>query len=175
VFRIKFAWVIVLLLPLGLNCPAKGLGTFADTLDNKNLVTLDVGGPAGYWAIGYERTIVKQQNWRMFSSLAASFWNFEDYNGNLNPNLSVPFGIGTLYGGSSHKLEMVLSNTLYSIAAAEGRVEEGRKFGMNGNLHIGYRYCKLHTRWNIRVYYLGVLVSYEHFVNYGGLGIGFSF
>lgn len=174
-FRTKFAWVIVLLLALGFNSHAKGLGTFADTLHNKNTVTLNVGGPAGYWAIGYERNIVRQGSWWMYGAVAASLWGLKDYNGDFNPNVSIPLGIGVLYGGSAHKLELGLSNTLYSISMAEGGVEGGRELGMNGNLQIGYRYCMPHSRWSIRVYYLGVLVSYENFVNFGGLSIGYSF
>jgi hypothetical protein len=74
-----------------------------------------------------------------------------------------------------HNLELALSNTIFSIVAAESGFQGGREFGVNGNVHTGYRYSAPHDRWYIKIYYLGALVRYKYFVNYGGLGIGYSF
>ena len=171
----KFSCVIFLFFTLGLICPTIVSEAKPDTLDRKNAINLELAGPAGYWAVGYERIIKTKNRWRMFGAVAASMWGLEDYNGDFNPNFSIPIIIGGLYGGRVHNLELALSNTIFSIVAAESGFQGGREFGVNGNVHTGYRYSAPHDRWYIKIYYLGALVRYKYFVNYGGLGIGYSF
>lgn len=147
----------------------------SDSLSSKQSIVLEGAGIGGYWSISYERIFLKRKRVRLFGSAGTSVLRISNYKGKFDPSFSLPIVAGMLYGSKKHNLEVAISNTFISSVSSNSELEARRDLILNGAAHIGYRYAFEHKRSYLKLYYTAVFVDYIYFVNWAGIGIGYTF
>ena len=69
-----------------------------------NATYLEIGGPAGYGSLNYERILVLKKKISLIARCGLSVNHIRDYTNKINPDILIPFSLGACYG-STHKIE----------------------------------------------------------------------
>ncbi|MBL4754504.1 MAG: hypothetical protein JKY52_13030 [Flavobacteriales bacterium] len=147
----------------------------SDSLPQRHSLVIEVAGIGGFWSLSYEINKVTANGiLSPYVNAGGSVMRIRNYSQDFDPTFSVPLSVGLLLGAGSNKLDLAFSNTLISEVLASESLEIERKWQVNGAVHIGYRYWVPKRNLFFKIYYAAVLVDYDRFTNWGGLGFGYT-
>jgi hypothetical protein len=140
----------------------------------KNLLFVEVGGPGGYGSVNYEYLVKKINKLKFSTKIGLSTYHFNDYTNKLNPEIIIPIGINTFYGGK-HNIDVGLGQTITSIIYADKKeYKPKRRAQLNTNLFIGYRY-QYEKGFLFKIGYAPIIENQTMFRNWASLTIGYNF
>ncbi|MBL4658116.1 MAG: hypothetical protein JKX73_08965 [Flavobacteriales bacterium] len=155
----------------------------SDSAGIRQAVVLEVGGPAGYWSIGYEHSNLGwPKGWHLYSSVNLSVLHIRNFNGKIDPSLSLASTIGSLQGSKHHKFDIGISATWFTNVTTSEDLKKQRSLFWNLGAVIGYRFLPSGEKLFAKIYYAPTLVNVlyrrnsdidTHFAHWAGLGIGY--
>ena len=142
----------------------------------KNAVFYELAGSGGRHSINYERSfVIKQSKFTGSVRGGLSLSNYRDFDGNFNPDFTLPLMANLMYG-AKHRGEIGVGQTLSSIV--EGNTNTGdpkRGNHFNTTFNIGYRYQRQNGGPMVRVGYTPVINFRGEYKHWFGASIGFTF
>lgn len=154
-----------------LNVPAQ-----TDSLNfKKNAFYLEIGGVGGHASLNYERSLWRKNQFDIIGRVGLNFYNMVDFKGDFNPDLTIPFMAGVMYG-RQHKAEFGFGQTFSSTIEADlDSGEPTRVNHFNTIFNLGYRYQKPGGGLLFRCMYTPIIEYQEVFYHWFGVSIGYTF
>jgi hypothetical protein len=141
----------------------------------KNAIYFEMGGAGGSHSMNYERRMNFKPMLDFHFRGGFGFDNLIDYNGNLNPDVTLPF-MATVTFGKNHKIEGGVGQTFSNTIETDIHTgEPARMSNLSTTFCLGYRYQNPDNRLLIRAGYMPYIEFNERFQHWAGVSVGFIF
>lgn len=145
-----------------------------DSLYNKhNAIVAEALGIGGYASISYQRLLFHFGKLRSYAQLGLGGNRITDFEGSINPDISLPAALFFLYG-KKHNLVIGAGNTITSNVVYDlSQKGKNRIYNNHATLFIGYL---IHpsNRYSVRVGYTPIWQKYKHYKHWGGVALIFK-
>ena len=144
-----------------------------NTKPRNNQLFLEFGGNGIYGSLNYERLILKKKQIGVKGGV--STYNMIDFEGNLNPDLIIPYGVSFLKG-KNLKFEFGVGQTITSVVTLNtDQWEKERVYRVHGNFLVGIRYQKQTKGLVFRGGYSPIIQDYLTYKHWAYISVGYGF